>query len=1043
MSESSFINLLQSCAPLLAVAFIFDICAPLHRKLSQRQIYAIQVGYGILIGLTGIVVLLTPWVLMPGIRLDTHSILLGVSGLFFGPLPTLVAVAVMGIFRLVQGGAGVVTGALVILVTGAIGIAWRYPHHKSVETISMLELYLFGMAVHIAMLALNFTLPWPVAVHTITGIALPVLVIYPVVTMLLGRLMIVRLQRERMAQAHQESEDRFHQAAAEIQKREEQYRLLTENIQDVVWVLDAETLFFRYVSPSVEKLRGYSPEEILAHPLNHALVPEESDALVKRIHLRSEAFRTGKVPTEKFYTDEVEQTCKDGSTVWTEVITRYYRNLETGRIEVLGVTRDIHERKRAELVMTARSRLIQRAALSTLSEFLQATLDEVEQLTGSQVGFYHFVNPDQVTLSLQTWSTNTTRHMCKALGAGLHYSVSDAGVWADSIHQRQPVIHNDYTALLHRKGLPEGHAPILRELVVPVMRGGKIVSVLGVGNRPYDYNDQDIEQVSSLADLAWDIAERKRAEEELRKSEEKFSKIFHQSQIALALTSLEEGRCLDVNSEFQRLAGLPYDEIIGRTIFELSRFTNSERIQQAEEILRTEQTLRNFEVDLSSNSGQVRTLVLAVDIVDLDSTPCRLISAIDITERKRAEEALRQSNEIAQDILNAAKESVYLMEADGTITATNETNAQRFGKSVSELVGANLYAQLPPPVAEFRRKQVDRVFSERKANLFEDENRGTCMEHNVYPILNADGAVQHVAIYSRDISDRKLAEIEIQHAQSHLRQLLAESQHSRQALLSLVEDQKESEEKILQLNRDLEQRVRNRTALLEAANKELEAFAYSVSHDLRAPLRSMDGFSQALLEDYSNQLGTQGQDYLNRIRSSCQRMGQLINDLLNLSRVTRAEFVRQQVDLSAIANSIATDLKAQAPRRKVEFTIADDMHAEGDANLLKICLENLMGNAFKFTSLCDQAQIQVGVLVQDSRRIYFVRDNGAGFSMEYASQLFTPFQRLHAVNEFPGSGIGLSIVQRIINRHGGSIWPEAIEGQGATFYFDLGADRLN
>jgi len=226
-------------------------------------------------------------------------------------------------------------------------------------------------------------------------------------------------------------------------------------------------------------------------------------------------------------------------------------------------------------------------------------------------------------------------------------------------------------------------------------------------------------------------------------------------------------------------------------------------------------------------------------------------------------------------------------------------------------------------------------------------------------------------------------------------------------------------------------------AQLEASNKELEAFSYSVSHDLRAPLRSIDGFSQATLEDYGDRLDAQGKDYLRRIRAGSQRMGQLIDDLLALSRLTRQEMRRQPADLSAMAKAIAGDLREAHPERRVDFVIAEEAVAQGDRRLLRVVLENLLGNAWKFTGKHPHASIEFGVTGDGGGPAYFVRDNGAGFDMAYAGKLFGAFQRLHRADEFPGTGIGLATVQRIVRRHGGRVWAEGEMGQGATFYFTL------
>lgn len=226
------------------------------------------------------------------------------------------------------------------------------------------------------------------------------------------------------------------------------------------------------------------------------------------------------------------------------------------------------------------------------------------------------------------------------------------------------------------------------------------------------------------------------------------------------------------------------------------------------------------------------------------------------------------------------------------------------------------------------------------------------------------------------------------------------------------------------------------SAAAQLANHELEAFSYSVAHDLRAPLRSIDGFSLALQEEYAGKLDEDGLQYLSHVRESAQHMARLIDDLLSLSKYSRAELHRTETDVSAIARSVATRLARADPDRKVEVIIADGLIAGCDGRLLTVALENLMGNAWKYTGKRDSARIEVGA-IDERPRVYFVRDNGAGFDMAHASKLFGVFQRLHAASEFEGTGIGLATVQRIIHRHGGRIWAEALVDHGATFHFTL------
>ncbi|NTV35965.1 MAG: PAS domain-containing protein, partial [Anaerolineaceae bacterium] len=344
---------------------------------------------------------------------------------------------------------------------------------------------------------------------------------------------------------------------------------------------------------------------------------------------------------------------------------------------------------------------------------------------------------------------------------------------------------------------------------------------------------------------------------------------------------------------------------------------------------------------------------------------------------------------------------------------------------------------LDPAQAKIFEGYYQRVLEGTKME-FEGSFRGQSYLIHAAPLRDAAGNVEQILALSINITERYQSDKKIKEAQIEMRSLYESAEKARHALLSVVEDQKLAEEKIRQLNATLEERVRDRTAQLEVANQELESFAYSVSHDLRAPLRAMDGFSAVLLSEQAERLDEQGKHYLGRIQEASRRMGQLINDLLNLSRVTRSEITYRQVDLSVLAGEIAVTLQAAEPERVVDFEIAPNLVVMGDAHLLKIALENLLGNAFKFTGKSPQGRIQVGVKELEGERVFFVRDNGAGFDMAYAGKLFAPFQRLHGLQEFPGTGIGLVTVQRIIRRHGGRIWPEAAPNAGAVFYFTIG-----
>ena len=285
---------------------------------------------------------------------------------------------------------------------------------------------------------------------------------------------------------------------------------------------------------------------------------------------------------------------------------------------------------------------------------------------------------------------------------------------------------------------------------------------------------------------------------------------------------------------------------------------------------------------------------------------------------------------------------------------------------------------------------------------------------------------------------RRAAETFSAALEERVRVRTAELEAANRRLQQEIADRKRAEAEVRTLNAELEERVRARTAELEATNEELTAFSYSVSHDLRAPLRKLNAFSQFLLDDYAAELDEPAQDYLQRIQAASEHMNALVSDLLKLSRVVRVPFTHEPLDLSALAADVVEELRLSHPGHEPEVRIEAGVHAEGDARLLRIVLQNLLDNAWKFTGQAEAPCIAFGMEPdEDGQPVYYVRDNGAGFEMEHADKLFHPFQRLHAPSEFPGTGIGLAIVQRVIRRHGGNIWAEAAEGEGAAFYFTL------
>jgi PAS domain S-box-containing protein len=314
--------------------------------------------------------------------------------------------------------------------------------------------------------------------------------------------------------------------------------------------------------------------------------------------------------------------------------------------------------------------------------------------------------------------------------------------------------------------------------------------------------------------------------------------------------------------------------------------------------------------------------------------------------------------------------------------------------------------------------------------------------NSLFVLRDAEGNPSSFGNVVTDLTDRKRTEDELRRHRDNLEELVAQRtvdlMRSNEELHREIVERRQAEAALQKVSEELERRVHDRTAALEAANRELESFSYSVSHDLRAPLRAINGFSQALQEDYGEQLDEQGRRYLGRIGRATLRMGELIDDLLQLSRVTRHELAVSEIDMTRIVRGIERELRQAEPDRQLEFIVADGVRASGDGHLVKTVLQNLLENAVKYTSRVAKARIEFGVSEMGETRAFFVRDNGAGFDMTYREKLFAAFQRLHSDQEFAGTGIGLSIVHRIVSKHKGRVWAEGEVGKGAVFYFTLG-----
>ncbi len=511
-----------------------------------------------------------------------------------------------------------------------------------------------------------------------------------------------------------------------------------------------------------------------------------------------------------------------------------------------------------------------------------------------------------------------------------------------------------------------------------------------------------------VAQMQQDAAEHRRIEQAVLESEQRFRALIQNSADVVMLLG-ENSLIQYVSPSVTRVLGYVPEEMVGRSTPEFVRPEELDSLRRHFSELGTHPGISiTVEHIIHHRDGSPRVLeVTATNLRHDLSVGAVVVNYHDVTERRQAEAALESSERRFRTLIENSADMLTMFDHKRDLFYASPAVEKISGYTLDELRDrpADVFTH-PDDVAV-----VQAIFAQALQN-----------PDQPIPIMVRQRVKSGEWIRLEGTLTNWLHDADVAAIVCNFRD---------------VTERWKAQEAILELNAALEDRVQERTAALEAANKELESFAYSVSHDLRAPLRSIQGFSQILLEEYADQLDARAQNYLTRVKDGGEWMSHLIDDLLKLSRLSRGPLNRMKVNLSVMTEQLAENLRVRYPERAVELVIEPEVSVKADPNLIRVVLENLVENAWKYTSRHDHARIEFGSVEQEGQRAFFVRDDGAGFDMAYVDKLFGVFQRLHSQTEFEGNGVGLATVQRIIVRHGGRVWAEAAVEQGATFYFTL------
>ena len=966
---------------------------------------------------------------------------------------------------------------------------------------------------------------------------------------------------------------RRRQAESALKESEANFRQIVERSNDVFFRQDFATLRMDYISPIVSSVLGFEANEIKginAEKIVEYIHPEDLEKFTDFQKNLLRNWRKG----ESYFTIEFRLRTKQGDFKW--FIGNYSLLLgENDKPKTIMCTlADITERKHYEQSLRFRVKLMQLASGLSTDELLHVILEEIEEITDSKIGFYYILEDDELSIEHQICSTGDYGQLVKRDHADDNSCESCGSVWLDCLKTRRPLIVNDREIFKEVNEATDKLFEINRELIVPVMRENRIVSILGVGNKMSDYTINDLTTVSKLADLAWDIVENKKIEAELQESEAIFNAFMENSPVYVFFKD-KQIRAKQLSRNYEQLLGKPLDQLINRTMDEIFPTSMAkEMIEQDKKVL-SDLNTAIFEEEYN---GRFFTTIRFPILID--GSPQYVAGfTIDNTKRVLSERKLAESEEMYRLISSVVSDYLF----SSVVTEDGDLDLQWVAGAFETITG---YA-LP----EYKEKGGWRKMLYPGDKVVDDRDMQNLMQNKKVitevRTIKKDGSIVWVRVYSQpiwdedknklvgingavqDITERKKAEEEIQKSAREFEALYESARdftlhRDPYVILRTITDRActlfntlnafvyiydpDTDELVLRFNKEfpgslglrlkpgeglsgivgqkkvpmfindyqswpgrlpayedsqiaaimcvpmlyagqligvlgihenhpseitfseedahflslfasqaaaavysadlfeqlrqnaaeLEARVDERTKELRSKNKELETFTYTVSHDLKAPLRGISGYSSLLMEDYADQLDDEGKRYLSNLVNSTERMNLLIEDLLSYSRVERREIKKSSINLNDLVEKTINEYQQDIKSENIQFKLQIEYGTLiTDREALSQALRNLIDNAVKFTKGCSQPEISIRSEKVENKCLISIQDNGIGFEMKYYDKIFEIFQRLHLAEEYPGTGVGLAVVRKAIERLGGKIWAVSEPGSGSTFYLEL------